>query len=346
MSSGRVRPLVLAGGALLVVSFGALVALTRGGAAPVTAVTSTAANDEISCLGRISPEGHVVRVSARAISGQPSLVAELRVQEGATVKRGQVLALLDSRAQLEASWRAADARHRVAERRLAQVKAGVKPADLAAQNAEIARLQAELANAETERGRHVSLHEAGLISTAELDARRLAVDAKTQQLRQAREQLNSLSDVREVDVALAEAEVASAGMAAQVARSEYDQTEVRAPFDGRVVEIHTWPGEEVKPAGILELAKVDAMYVVAEVAERDIARVRPGQTASITGDSFKTPWHGVVERIGSKVAKNDVLNVDPTAMSDARVIETWIRLDAPNEAAGLIHGQVTVRIAP
>jgi HlyD family secretion protein len=102
----------------------------------------------------------------------------------------------------------------------------------------------------------------------------------------------------------------------------------------------------VKPAGILELAEIDRMYVVAEVAERDVGRVRRGQKATITGEALREPLRGAVERLGAKVAKNDVLNVDPTAPSDARVVETWIRLDDSAKAAGLIHDEVTVRIAP
>lgn len=343
----RLRPLFVSGLALLLLSAAALYALMRGGPAPVEAVASDPAEDVIACLGRISPDGgDVVRVSARAISGQPSIVADLRVAEGASVKRGEILALLNSRPQLEAAWRAATAQYDVAQRRLAQVKAGVKPADLAAQNADIARLEAELANADTERQRSKALHEAGLIATNEFDAKQLAADAKAQSLRQSRERLNSLAEVRDVDVALAEAEAAAAGMRAKVAQSEFEQTEIRSPFSGRVVEIHAWPGEEVTSAGILELARVDRMYVVAEVSERDIARVRPGQAATVTGEALTAPLRGVVERLGSKVAKNDVLHVDPTAMSDSRVVETWIRLDAPDRAAGLIHGQVTVRITP
>ena len=158
---------------------------------------------------------------------------------------------------------------------------------------------------------------------------------KTQQLRQARERLNSLSEIRDVDVALAEAEVASATMSARVARTEYEQSQIRSPIDGRVVKVHTWPGEELKPAGILELAKIDPMYVVAEISDRDIARVRVGQQASVSSEALGVPLQGVVERIATQVAKNDVLNVDPTAMSDARVVETWIRLDASAEGGRL-----------
>jgi hypothetical protein len=66
---------------------------------------------------------------------------------------------------------------------------------------------------------------------------------------------------------------------------------------------------------------------------------------TVTGEALDAPIPGVVERIGAKVGKNDVLNLDPTASSDTRVIETWIRLDRPEKAAGLIHAEVTVRIA-
>jgi HlyD family secretion protein len=347
MTTGRLRPLLLLAGAmLLAVSLVAAIVASRSVSAPAALLPSNPADDSITCLGRISPDDGVIRISARSISGQPSLVSELLVKQGDRVKRGQVLAILNSRNQLEAGWRAALAQMHVAERRLAQVKAGVKQADLSAQSAVIARLESELSNARTEFGRYQMLRESAAISPAEFDAKKLAVDAKAHELRQAKERLNSLSDIRDVDVALAEAEVASAMMSARVARTEYEQSEIRSPIDGRVVEIHTWPGEEVQPGGILELAKPDPMYVVAEVSERDIARVRPGQAASVSSDALGAPLHGVVERIGTKVAKNDVLNVDPTAMSDARVVETWIRLDVSEKAAGLIHAQVTVRIAP
>lgn len=345
--TSRLRPLLLIGGVvLLTVALVAAFVSSRSAAAPVLVTPSDPANDAIACLGRISPDGDVIRLSARSISGQPSLVSQLFVQEGDWVERGQVLAVLNSRDQLEAAWRAAEAAMHVAERRLGQVKAGVKPSDLSAQRAEIARLESELTNARNELGRHEALLKAAVISTAEFDTKKLEVDARTQQLRQATERLNSLAEIREVDVALAEAEVASAAMAVRVARTEFEQSQIRSPVDGRVVEIHTWPGEELKPAGILELAKTDPMYVVAEVSDRDISRVRPGQRATVTSPALDAPLHGVVERIGTKVAKNDVLNVDPTAMSDARVVETWIRLDAPEKAAALIHGEVTVRIVP
>lgn len=343
----RQRPLVLLVGAILLVgSLAAAFVSTRSSSPPVATASSDPAADSITCLGRISPDGNVIRVSARSISGQPSLVSELFVKENDEVRRGQVLGVLNSREQLAAGWRVAEARVLVAQRRLALIRAGAKASDLEGQRAEIARLESELQNMQAEYRRFDALRQAAVISVAEFDSKKLDVDSRTQLLRQARERLNSLSEVREVDVALAESEVASATMTARVAKTEYEQSQILSPIDGRVVEIHTWPGEEIQREGILELAKIDPMYVVAEVSDRDIARIRVGQQASITSEALGSPIRGVVERIGTKVAKNDVLGVDPTAMSDARVVETWIRLESAQKAAGLIHNQVTVRITP
>ena len=69
------------------------------------------------------------------------------------------------------------------------------------------------------------------------------------------------------------------------------------------------------------------MRAVAEVYETDIARVKIGQVATITSRALPHPITGKVVRIGNMVFKNDVLNVDPAARADARVVEVWIDLE-------------------
>jgi HlyD family secretion protein len=55
--------------------------------------------------------------------------------------------------------------------------------------------------------------------------------------------------------------------------------------------------------------------------------VRVGQAAVITSRALPKPLNGKVARVGNMVFKNDVLNVDPAARADARVVEVWIDLD-------------------
>jgi HlyD family secretion protein len=52
----------------------------------------------------------------------------------------------------------------------------------------------------------------------------------------------------------------------------------------------------------------------------------------------------VVERVGLKIDKNDVLTTDPVADADARVVEVEIRITDPAPAARLTNLRVDVRI--
>ena len=121
---------------------------------------------------------------------------------------------------------------------------------------------------------------------------------------------------------------------------------VRAPVDGQVLKVYARSGERVGANGIAEIAQNDAMYAVAEVYETEIRLVRVGQKARITSPALAEPLTGKVEYIGLKVGKLDVLDTDPAARTDARVVEVKIRLDDDARAAGLTNLQVDVAIQP
>jgi len=296
----------------------------------------------VACLGRIEPENGVARISARSISGQPSIVGELKVKESDAVTAGQLVAVLNSSEQLEATWRAAEARVALARNRLTQIKAGAKSGDLSAQQAEIARLESSLATAQADYRRYQQLTD--LVTPADLDLKRTQMETANHLLEQARARLASLAEVRDVDVSVAAAELDAAIADARQAKADLNQAFIRSPVTGHVVQIRAWPGEEVGPAGLMEIAETGRMYVVAEVPQIDLGRLKVGQRAHISGDALAAPMSGVVERIGLKVAKNDVLHVDPMAFSDARVVEAKIRLDDSRQAERLIHAEVTVII--
>jgi HlyD family secretion protein len=311
---------------------------------PVRAVQEVQAPSSVSSLGHIEPEDGTVRLGARSLSGQPSIVSEVRVKEGDTVRAGQIVAILNSNHQLEATWRQAEANARVAEARLAQARAGVaKTADIAAQKTEIARLEIELANAQREYKRMQSLHENGLASNAALDSSRLLVDTRVQLISNAKERLRSLEEVREIDVDVLASQVEAARADVNRARAEYESSIVYSPYAGLVVKVHAWPGAEVGPNGLVEIAKTQKMYVIAEVAENDIDRIKVGQRATITGDSFSGTLEGTVEQSSAMVARNSVTYDDPRTLTTTRVIEVKIALDDNKVAERLIHAQVEVR---
>lgn len=95
----------------------------------------------ITALGRLEPQGEVIRLSAPTTGNR---VEQLLVQQGDRVQVGQVIARLDSRDRLQATLIQAQKDIQVAQAKLAQVKAGAKQGQLNAQRAEIQRTQAQV----------------------------------------------------------------------------------------------------------------------------------------------------------------------------------------------------------
>ena len=253
------------------------------------------------------------------------------------------------------------------------------------QTATVGRLEAKLGNAEREFRRYQQLAKDGAISDSELDARRLNQETAQEELEEAKanfsktiatlsEQLTEtkadsntttatlrkqileatanldrIAEVRGVDVIKAQTQVEQATASLAQAREEFNLTIVRAPFRGQVLKIKTYPGESVAQGeGIIELARTGEMLAIAEVYESDISRVRLGQKASVTSENytFHGKLHGRVEQIGLQIGKKNVLESDPAADIDVRVIEVKILLDpeSSKKVAGLTNAKVIVEI--
>jgi len=335
----------------------------------------------VTALGRLDPGGEVIQVSAPT-SSEGSRVEQLLVKEGDSVKAGQVIAILDSRARLQGALGEAQQQVRIAQAELASIKAGAKVGEIEAQRAQIARLEierhnnieaqtatvarleAEFRNAQIENQRYQMLHQEGAISASLKDSKRLNFETAQEQLQEARanlkriqsgqkQQLNEakatlkqIAEVRPVDVEVAAAKVSSAKVAVQKAQTDLEQAYVKALQTGRVLKIHTYPSERVSDKGIIEFGKTGQMYAVAEVYQSDISKVHAGQRAKAISDSLPEQLQGTVERIGLSVVRQNVIHADPAANTDARVIEVWVRLDpaSSKKVAQLTNLQVTVMI--
>ncbi|UBF23559.1 ABC exporter membrane fusion protein [Kovacikia minuta CCNUW1] len=304
---------------------------------------NTPAARSVTALGRLEPQGEVISLAA---SSQGSRVEQLLVKQGDRVQAGQVIAVMDSRDRLQAALERAQNQVQVAQAQLEKVKAGAKTGDIDAQAATVNRMEAELNNAQVEYQRYQALYREGAISASQLDSKRLVLDTTRAQLQQSNKTLQSVAEVRPVDVRAAEADVNSAMTAAKQAQADLDLAYIRAPRDGQILKIHTYPGEIVGNDGIVELGKTAQMYVVAEVYESDIQQVRLGQKTVITSSAFKGEAHGFVDEIGLQIKKKGILDTNPTADADARVVEVKIRLDksGSRKVAGLTNLQVTTQI--
>jgi HlyD family secretion protein len=347
------------------------------------AVAATPLVETVSALGRLEPEGEVIQVFAPT-SLEGVRVESLSVSHGQRIQKGDVIAVLDSYARRQASLQEAQEQVRVAQAQLSQVAAGAKSGQIQAQarvvdrqqaelqtetraqEAAIARLEAELRNAELEARRYQVLHIEGAAPASLRDSKQLTADTVRQQLneaqvnlsriQQSRQQqvaeaqatLKQIAEVRPVDVNVARSQVAAAQARVARAQAELDLATVRSPQNGQVLKIHTRPGELVGTQGIISLGQTQRMVVVAEVYEVDLSRIRVGQIATVISknNAFPEVLRGEIVEVGLEIGKQDVLNTDPAAQFDARVVEVKVRLDeaASRQVARLTNLSVQVSI--
>jgi HlyD family secretion protein len=299
----------------------------------------------IGALGRIEPRSEVIRVNAPSVM-EPAQIDQLLVKVGDTVEQGQLLAILDSQRRNEAAVAVARASHEMARRALDQVLAGARAGEIASQEAEVRRTEVLLQLAEKQLQRAVALLPTKSISTEDYDERQSQVEARRNELEQARATLTALREIRDVDVRHAEADVVRTEAAIESALADLETSVIKSPIAGRILRVHARSGERVGVDGLLDLGDVSRMDVVAEVHEADIPRVRLGQDAEVSLQTWNEQLQGEVVEIGMLVGRKDVLSNDPVEDTDARVIEVRVRLDeaGSRRVEGLSYAKAEVTI--
>jgi len=173
-----------------------------------------------------------------------------------------------------------------------------------------------------------------------------AKTARLAQIIEAQANLDRISEIRPTDIQTAAAEVKSAQATVKQAQANLDLAYIRAPKDTQVLKIYSHPGEKVSNDGIVQLGQTQNMYAVAEIYESDIEGIKIGQKAKITSNSLSSELQGTVEQIGLQVLRQNVINADPSANIDSRIIEVKIRLNetSSQKVTGLTNLQVKVVI--
>lgn len=349
---------------------------------PANPPKATPVKVAVTALGRLQPEGEITTLSAPS-STNGIRVERLLVKEGEQVKAGQVLAYLEDYSRSTAALEQSLDKLQIAKVKLAQVKAGAKPGDIEAQKAAIARLesqlkgdvatqqatinriQAELDNAQSENDRYQQLFKQGAVSASVSDTKALQLKTIQQQLteakaslnstqntlsdqiKEANARLNSIKEVRSVDVDLAQTDVRSALTSIKQAKADQELTYIKAPIDGKVLKIHAKTGEVISSNGFAEIGKTSQMYVIAEVYQTDVQKVRVGQKATITSTAFPGKLSGTVSEIGWQVDKQSIFSLNPRSDTDRRIIEVKISIDNPADServSRLTNLQVDVAI--
>lgn len=327
----------------------------------------------VTALGRLEPITRVIDVggpeSARVLS---LAVAENDFVEAnaeigrlddypwkiATVEHRQA-ALKEAQDMLESEQALGTAHIAEADQKLVRITQ-LKPLEFRIQQAIVRRLESELDRLQQELKRLTNLEARNATTEGTVTDARSSTEQALAELEESKLTLERLHEQLRLDEVVAKAEaqsarsqshrdvtaiaVSSAQANLTLAQAELEQSIIRAPVSGTILKIVTRPGERVTSDPIVQMGDTRQMYALAEIYETDVRFVRIGQTARLTSPALPEPLVGTVDEISLIVDRNSVLDIDPAAPIDSRVVEVRIRLENSELASQFVNLQVTVII--
>jgi RND family efflux transporter MFP subunit len=206
---------------------------------------------------QLTASGYVVAQRRAAVASKATgRLIWLNVREGSVVKQGEIIAKLDA-SDVQAA--------------MAAVQTSVRQAE-----ASVAQANVELVNADSDLKRNQGLNVQGFISAQAMEASKKRVDAAKAAL------------------AFAQASVAVAKSQLRVQQVNQDFTEIRAPFDGVVLNKNANVGDIITPfssaagsqGAVVTMADMSTLEVEADVSESNLAKAKIGQPVEVTLDAL------------------------------------------------------------
>lgn len=229
----------------------------------------------------VSTDNAQVKQDITAVGAQVSgPISEVLVREGDRVKAGQVLFRIDPEpyrvALLQAEAQLASAR--LSERQVITEAAGT--------SADIVGAQGQLTIAERALSRQSELLKQGFTTRSSYDAALAQVTQARTALAEARAQAAN----KQAAIAPGGDQPSEAAARASIAKARLDlaRTEVRAPTDGVIANAdRLLVGQQVVPGiGMVSVVRSGDAWIEANFKEKDLARMVPGQKATIEIDAY------------------------------------------------------------
>lgn len=228
-------------------------------------------------------------------------IIELPVEEGQQVERGALLARLDD-ADYAQKLRIDQATVGVRESNLALVLAGTREQEIKAAQQTMLDAEAEARQRQLDYNRAEQLFHRDAVSAQDRDQAETALKRAQANFEAAKQRYNqSLEGSRKEDIAIARANVQQARANLGLSKVNLDYTSLRAPSAGVITVRQAELGEVVVPGTpIVTLADLDHTWLRAYIAETDLGRIRWGQDATITTDTYpRKQYHGRISFIAS-----------------------------------------------
>jgi len=295
----------------------------------------------VTASGEIKPRNYI-NIGANTVG--PARLVEIAVVEGETVKKGQLLARLESvQPEADLAGQQASLASAQADVEAARASLAASEQNILTTQASVDRAQADLVRATNSYERTVALHEESLISRQELDQAKAEYDALSAALREGEARMKQAeAQTAQLASQLAAAEKRVALAEANLRRAEdvLDRTYATSPIDGVVTNLPVRVGETVVPgvqnsAASLIMTIADMSLITAEVMvdETDIVSVHLDQDVEVSIDAMPDetfPGH-VIEIGNTAILRSTGLAASQSAVStqEAKDFKVVVALSDP-----------------
>jgi len=333
---------VIGVGVLAAVAGGVVASIKYRQSGQVTVQTTNAIRgaliSQVTASGEIKPKTYT-NLAANA----QGRIVELMVAEGQYVKKGQVVAKVES-VQAQADLDAQKANVASAEADAASSEVGLRVSDdnMAIQEASIARTRAQMELSKINFNRVAELWEAQVIAKQEYDQKKGEYEQQQAALREAELRLKQMVSQRSqtmAQITASQRRVAQAQAQMNRVADVLAKFDVIAPLDGIVTNLPVRIGETVVPgvqnsaaSAVMTIADMSLITAEVKVDETDIVTLKLGQTVEVTIDAVpdqKFPGH-VIEIGNTAILRSTgAVAANNTSSNEAKDFKVVVALDNP-----------------
>ncbi len=246
---------------------------------------------------------HKIEVASKVVGK----VAWIGVEKGDRVKQGQVMVRLEDE-EYRAQVLQAQGQLNNLKAKLAELENGSRPEEIARAKADVEQSKADRENALITLRRTKDLVQQGVLAKQSLDDAQAKYDgavARTLSL----QHTYDLARIgpRKEDIDAQKAAVMQAQGALEFAQTQLDNTVIRAPIDGTILERNVEKGEFVTTGFVgdkgakgyvVSLADLNDLQVELDINQNDFAKLSPEQKGVITTDAYPDrKYEGVIAEI-------------------------------------------------
>jgi HlyD family secretion protein len=271
-------------------------------------------------------------------------LAEMYFEEGKSVKKGDILAILDDepfRNQLDI----ATAQVERSQFQLQKFEHGSRPQEIQVSESQLLEAEVAYENAVLEYNRQKDLLNSNATSQKSFDDARKLRDETRARVQSAKDSLSLIKEgFRDEDIQISRKELQEAKARYEVADTALRDTELISPSDGILITRIEEPGTIVSAGQpVYTLSLRNPVYIRAYVAEPDLGKVAPGTKVEITTDSTDTIYKGKIGFISPR-AEFTPKSVETADLRTELVYR--LRIVAEDSDDGLRQGMpVTISLA-